>query len=378
MRRIFLVITMFSCFMVQADEIKRDSIIQALIAKELGPNLTWRTDESILRDSINEYPINSVCLQKAVRLTNGMPNFVANITSMIYLFPKGTNSFEPKKLSTDKYDKFLHNAGEMKKWLSQYKELINFVDNYIPYEYKKVTGHYTAFNSNGDAFKYHGVYFFNEQDNLDKYFWFDEQKWTMTMGLIVLAINHDYSFFEKSLDLFGFQYKESLMLYLMGNEDVEFSINEINQILALREIQARKESQSTSNISHQDATSTQNSNTHNTTNQNTLNQYKSRVVKMKGPQYLVIRNVCGATYTMKAMKQFTEYATNNNTTGISYMIVTGQLTALRKGQMVTMLELGNFTSKIQLSNGAIVYTDTECLKKQQVYDSLKAYSRLKK
>lgn len=378
MRRIIFVITMLSCFMVQADEIKRDSIIQALIAKELGPDLTWRTDESILRDSLNEYPINSVCLHKAVRLTNGMPNFVANITSMIYLFPKGTTSFEPKKLSTDKYDKFLHNACEMKKWLIQYKDLINFVDNYIPYEYKKVTGHYTAFNSNGDTSKYHGVYFFDEQDNLDKYFWFDEQKWTMTMGLIVLAINHDYSFFEKSLDLFGFQYKESLMLYLMGNEDVEFSINEINQILALREIQARKESQSTSNISHQDATSTQNSNNHNTTNQNTLNQYKSRVVKMKGPQYLVIRNVCGATYTMKAMKQFTEYATNNNTTGISYMIVTGQLTALRKGQMVTMLELGNFTSKIQLSNGAIVYTDTECLKKQQVYDSLKAYSRLKK
>ena len=96
------------------------------------------------------------------------------------------------------------------------------------------------------------------------------------MGVIVLAINHDYSFFEKSLDLLSYQYKESLMLHLMGDKDTDFNINELNQILALREIQARKESQSTSNTS-QDNTSTQSLNNHTTT----LNQYKSRVVKMK-------------------------------------------------------------------------------------------------
>ena len=64
------------------------------------------------------------------------------------------------------------------------------------------------------------------------------------------------------------------------------------------------------------------------------------------------------------MKQFTEYAINNNATGIAYMIATDQLTELRRGQIVTMLELGIFTSKIQLSNGAIVYTDTEYLQKK--------------
>ena len=363
MRKLLFFITIFSCFMVKADGIKRDSIIQALIVKELGQNSTWRTDQSVLKDSINEYPIDSVCLHKAMHLTNGMQNFISNFASLVYLFPKGTTSFEPKELPSEKFDKFQHHAGNMKKWFVQQKELINFVDNYIPYKYKKVTELYTAFNGNGDALKFYGIYFFDEQDNLAKYFWFDDRKWTMTMGIIAMAINHDYSLLEKTLDLLGFQFSESLMLYLMSDENTEFNINELNQILALREIQARKESQSINNNSRVDDISLHSSNNYTSYNQNTLNQYTSRIVKMEGPQYLVKSDVCGATFTIKAMKQFTKYAKTNNTTGIAYMIVSEQLLILRKGDTVTMLELGGITSKVQLSNGAIVYADTEYLQK---------------
>ena len=48
----------------------------------MGQKLTWRTDQSVVKDSINEYPIDSVCLHKAVHLTNGLQNFISNFASL--------------------------------------------------------------------------------------------------------------------------------------------------------------------------------------------------------------------------------------------------------------------------------------------------------
>lgn len=364
MRVLFFLCFLLSCVIVRADEEKRNAIIKVLITKELGSDLMLKTDESILKDSINEYPVDSVCLQQAVLQSNGLQNFIKNFTSLVFLFPPGTTAFEPEKLPSYKFDKYEYYATEMKKWLVQQKELVRLVDNYVPYKYKKVTEYYSTFNGNGNIVKYYGIYFFDEKDDLKKYFWFDEPKWNATMGLIVYAINHDYSFLEKVIKLLGFQFTESLMLYLMGDENIEFNRDELNQVLALREAQAKKESQSNSNSKQQEYSSIQNANIHTSINRDSSYEYTSRAIIFEGPKYIVKKDVCGATYSEKAMKQFTKYAINNNITGIDYMILLGQLTVLKRGQIVTMLDLGIFMSKVQLSNGAIVYTDTENLKKQ--------------
>ena len=367
MKKILLYI-LFSILVlpISATEVKRDSIINAIINFEIGRVPTLKKEMSTFKDSINDFPMDSIRLRQAVIQCNGVQDFIKNMASLVCLFPQGTTSFDYKNLPTYKLDNYQLYATGMKKWLSQYRKLVEQVDNYVPYQYRRVTEKYSTLNGNGETKKYVAVYYFNNNDDLERYFWFDEEKWNMATGMINYAVNHDYTFIEKLIAILGFQFNESLMTYLMGGEEVQFNREELNKLIKSREEQAKRESSSngfqnsTSNKVH---TSKNSSNPRNQ-QANTQRLNTPRTVKMHGPKYMVIKDVCGATYTKEAMKKFTKYAINNNTSGIDYMIVSGQLTVLSRGQEVTMLDLGFITSQVQLSNGAIVYVDTECLRKK--------------
>lgn len=363
MKRLFVVIFLFLLlgFVCNADEIKREGIINKLVTHHLGDTPAIKTETSIFKDSINDFPIDSVCLHQAVRQCNGVKDFIHNFASLVCLFPQGTTSFDPVDLPTYKLDKYEFYATAMKDWLVQQRKLVELVDSFIPYQYRRVTENYSVLNENGESEKYVGVYYFDQEDNLERYFWFDGPKWSLATGMIGYAVNHDFSFIEKMVNLLGFNFNESLMIYLMGDANQEFNKEELIQIASNREKQAKKENQQGTSKSGSH-TSTPRDNR--TINKTQTQSYIPRKVKFEGPKYIVTKDVCGATYSKSAMDTFTKYAINNNTTGIDYMILSGQLTVLSRDQIVTMVDLGLFISKIQLSNGAIVYTDTENLKKQ--------------
>ncbi len=68
--------------------------------------------------------------------------------------------------------------------------------------------------------------------------------------------------------------------------------------------------------------------------------------------------VAGAI-SKEADKLFTQYANNNDTEGITLMLLNGLLIHLPKGERVTLIEYGLATLKIRTKQGQVLYVARE-------------------
>ena len=68
--------------------------------------------------------------------------------------------------------------------------------------------------------------------------------------------------------------------------------------------------------------------------------------------------VAGAI-SKEADKLFTQYANNNDTEGITLMLLNGSLVHLPKGERVTLIEYGLATLKIRTKQGQVLYVARE-------------------
>jgi hypothetical protein len=322
--------------------------------------------QTVFQDSVNINPGDSVCFIQAIKAWDAINDFIDAAAHFIVLFPEGTKEYKPELLSNNDLDKYEFYTKEMRKNLGQYRKLIDIVSAYQPYQYRRTVEIYAEKNGDGQIMYYAGIYFFDSEDNLERYLWFDQIRWTMANSLIKYAMEHDFEFLNAGLKKCRINFGESLLAYVASDDDGSvFNADEIQHIKQSRKSQVKKQSIRANNArnagtstgsSAKVSTQTKSSNT--TSTSYSSNNYVS------GVQYVVTKDVCGATYSKNAMKTFTKYSINDDSQGINYMLATGQLVVLRRNQVVTMIDLGYSLSKIRLANGAIVYTDTENLMKR--------------
>ena len=344
-----------------ADDLKRRSAVQKVIDFELGPNAIFSIKESIFKDTIRLKANDSINIPKALAAFNSLQHdFVDNCAKFVALFPAGTKHFKPELLDDSNLTSYKVLAKKMRKGLNGYRELVESVNNYQPYQQRRLDESYEVKNGNGEILQFQASYFFDSEDNLERYFWLSAFDKKSVMGMINLAGKRNYEFIETILEQVGIQFGQNLITYIISDEDNRLPDEEV---LALREgrksqikkqtIRASKESNGTSS---QSSIISNNNSTAQNTSHYTYNEHHVYIVK---------KDICGATFTKEAMKQFTHYSIHGKNDGIKNMLATGELIVLRKGQKVIMVEPGYVLSRVMLSNGKTVYTDTENITKQQ-------------
>lgn len=89
-------------------------------------------------------------------------------------------------------------------------------------------------------------------------------------------------------------------------------------------------------------------------------QYTTQAVSNRQPrQGTVNRDGVAGAISKEADKLFTQYANNNDTDGITMMLLEGQLVHLPKGERVVLIEYGVATHKIRTKKGQILYVARE-------------------
>ncbi|GEM_PF-2303217 len=363
---IFFLLSIVALFSY-ADETKRWNIIKDIVNKELGSNTYVQTIESNFQDSINVQPYDSVCIQQAIRAWDGFIDFASNFAEFkVYLFPN-SDKYSPSGLSTDNLVKYQLYTTSMRNSLNEYRRLIELINAYVPYQTRRVNESYEVKNGDGKILEYRAIYFFNDNDDLERYFWFDKMKEKNTVGMIELARNHDFQFIETALERLNVKFDPEFMTYLISSEDTEYNKTEIQKLKTQRKSQIKRQSiKKGQAYSKTTSSATTNGNYNSkTSSQSSIRQVgTSHTPVYDIVQYVVTKEVCGATYTKDAMKRYTKFAINDNYKAINFMILSGELIVLRRGQVVTMLDHGFLLSYIMLSNGWKVYTDTENLTKK--------------
>ncbi len=368
MRRILMLLALSAvCLISYADEAKRRDIIQIIVNKELGSNAYVNTVESNFKDSVNVQPYDSVCIRQAIRAWNGFMDFAGDFAEFkVNLFPN-SNKYDPSLLPDDKLEKYELYTSRMRNSLNEYRKLIELVGNYLPYQTRRVNETYEVMNGDGETLKFRAVYFFNDNDELERYFWFDKMKERTTSGMIERARKHDFQFIETALDKLNINFDPEFMTYLVSSEDTGYNRDEIQKIQTQRKSQIKRQSikrnQAPSGTSS--GASASGNRVSDGLNQNPVRQdYAHHASVNNVQQYVVTKEVCGATYSEDAMKRYTKFAVSDNYKAINYMIASGELVVLRRGQVVTMIDRGFSLSYIMLANGSRVYTDSENLTKR--------------
>ena len=298
---IFFLLSIVALFSY-ADETKRWNIIKDIVNKELGSNTYVQTIESNFQDSINVQPYDSVCIQQAIRAWDGFIDFASNFAEFkVYLLPN-SDKYSPSGLSTDNLVKYQLYTTSMRNSLNEYRRLIELINAYVPYQTRRVNESYEVKNGDGKILEYRAIYFFSK---------------------------------------------------ICGSEKRKSQIK--RQSIKKGQAYSKTTSSATTNGNYNSKTSSQSS----------IRQVgTSHTPVYDIVQYVVTKEVCGATYTKDAMKRYTKFAINDNYKAINFMILSGELIVLRRGQVVTMLDHGFLLSYIMLSNGWKVYTDTENLTKK--------------
>ena len=358
LNKFFLVIYIFIPYIfVSADEAKRTDIIERIKLKELGDEPTLKTISSVFIDSLHGNPYDSICMRQSLRAWDGMNKFIDELANFIVLFPSGTKDFSPKNLPQDKLEKYEYYVNAMRAGLKEYRALIDSVQNFTPYRTRRVYDDYTVNNSNGDVVRYSAAYFFDDEDNLQRYFWFDKLKLSVMSGMIKRAKDHDFTFIEQMADTLGYKLDSKLMVFLMSEGDVEFDNSEIRELAKVNSKRIKRKAKTNSYRSSVISNVSGKENIDNRTN-----NVKNSIINSSGKKYVVIKKECAATYTNDAMKRFTKFAIDDDYDSIDYMLLSGQLLVLNEGDVVTMVEHGFSLSKVRLSNGRVVITDTSNLK----------------
>lgn len=354
---IFLLITL-SCY---ADDAKRKKAINNIIKYELGANLNVETITSSFKDSVNVHPFDSVCIRHAIYAWDGMYDFIDKFAHFVALFPEGTKNFSPKNLDVSNLDKYEPAIKSMRKSLNHYRTLITKVEEYKPYRTRRVYQDYNVKNGKGEVLRYRAFYFFNNDDEIERYFWFDKLKLDGAYTMILYAKDHSFEIVEKILEVAGYQLNPKLMTYILSEKEIEYDRKEL--VIYANRLKKRMKFQqikANNNIEKSQITQPSQNQPNQRTTQKVDNKY---LYTFKGEQYRVVKDLCGATYTKEAMEKFTKYAIANNTSMINYMLACGELVALKRNQVVTMVDKGFIISRVMLPNGSILYTDTENLSK---------------
>lgn len=358
----------FLCFMHPnyADETKRRNAINDVITHELGYHPLYEVKESIFRDTVILKANDSTIIAKSLSAFNSLnTDFVDNCAEFVALFPEGTKTYNPELLNDNSLTEYKILAKQMRKGLDGYRDLIDCIDKYQPYYQRRLYEQYEVKNGRGQILEYYGIYFFDSEDSIERYFWFDSTQKKTVNGLINLAKMHNFEFIETILDRVGIEFGKELITYLISDEDTRLPSEEVLRLRSERKTQIKR--QQTRQSQNRNASSSQTSQTQHDaqTNVNVIQRENvgSHYVYNNHDIYVVKKDICGATFTKETMKQFTDYSIKDNTTGINFMLATGELVVLRKGQKVIMVDPGIILSRVMLENGKTVYTDTENITK---------------
>lgn len=363
MNRIGLLLMLAFVFCTQpnfADDLKRRNIVQKVIEHELGFNAIFSIKESIFKDTIRLKANDSINIPKALSAFNSLQHdFVDNCAEFVALFPAGTKHFKPEVLNESSLGRYKTLAKQMRKGLDGYRELIESVHNYKPYQQRRLDEVYEVKNGKGQILEFQASYFFDNEDNLERYFWLSASDKKTVMGMINLAGMRNFEFIETILERAGIQFGQNLITYIISDEDNRLPDEEVMALRNSRKsqikrqaIQASKQNNSTSVPQSTDSKN------------NIIPKTSSQYIYNEHNIYVVKKDICGATYTKEAMKQYTNYSVNGRNDGIRNMLATGELVVLRKGQQVIMVDPGLVLSRVMLQNGQTVYTDTENITKQ--------------
>ena len=349
-----------------ADETKRRNIINLVIEHELGTNAIYEIKESIFKDTIRLKANDSINIPKALVAFNSLQHdFVDNCAEFVALFPAGTKVFNPEVLNDASLNNYQRLVKQMRKGLDEYRNLIESVNNYQPYQQRRLDELYEVKNGKGEILQFQASYFFDKEDNLERYFWLSSYDKKTVMGMINLAGMRNFEFIETILEQVGIEFSRNLITYIISDEDTKLPDEEVKRLQSERKLQIKRQTiRQSQNVQ---STASNGSNTGQTlqanvdvNNQNSNSHY----VYSNHDVYIVKKDICGATYSKDAMKKFTEYSVKGKTSDINYMIATGELVILRKGQKVVMVEPGFILSRVMLQDGKTVFTDTENITKQ--------------
>lgn len=363
MNRFGIILMLAFAFCTQqnfADDLKRRSAVQKVIDHELGSNAIFTIKESKFKDTIRLKANDSINIPKALAAFNSLQHdFVDNCAEFVALFPAGTKHFKPELLDERSLTSYKILAKKMRKGLDGYRELVESVNNYQPYQQRRLDEMYEVKNGKGEVLQFQASYFFDNDDNLERYFWLSAFDKKSVMGMINLAGMRNYEFIETILDRVGIQFGQNLITYIIGDEDNRLPDEEVRTLRESRKTQIKRQT-------IQATKQTNESPSHSSTvdNNNTTAKISSHYTYNEHHVYIVKKDICGATVTKEAMKQFTNYSINGKNDGIRNMLATGELIVLRKGQQVIMVEPGYILSRVMLQNGKTVYTDTENITKQ--------------
>ena len=358
MKRFFLLICLLiPCILVSADEAKRSDIIEKIKLKELGSHKKTQTLASAFKDSIQDNPYDSVCTRQSLRALDGLDKFIDQFADFALLFPVGTKDFSPKNLPQDKIEKYEYYVNEMRASLGEYRALIDTVQNFTPYRSRRVFEMYSINKGKSDADQYAAVYFFDDDDNLQRYFWFDQKTLSLMYGMIQRAKDHDFTFIEEMVGNAGYKLDKKLLAFLMSEGDTKFDNSEIRELANVSSARYKNRTNSTSNGSSalSGASGQQQSGSN-------AKDAANNFIKTFGKKYVVTKKVCAAAYTKEALERFTQYALDDDYDSISSMLTRGELLILNEGNVVTMVDFGTSLSKVKLPNQRVVITDSSNLK----------------
>lgn len=351
-----------------ADELKRRNIINRVIEQELGSNAIFEIKESIFKDTIRLKANDSINIPKALVAFNSLQHdFIDNCAEFVALFPTGTKVFNPELLNNASLNKYKILAKQMRKGLDEYRNLIESVNNYQPYQQRRLDELYEVKNGKGQILEFQASYFFDSEDNLERYFWLSSSDKKTVMGMINLAGMRNFEFIETILERVGIEFSRNLITYIISDEDSKLPDEEVKRLQSERKLQIKRQTirqaQNTQSSTSKASNTRQNLQVNVVVNNQNSNS-NSHYVYNNHDVYIVKKDICGATYSKEAMKKFTEYSVKSKTSDINYMIATGELVVLRKGQKVVMVEPGFILSRVMLQNGKTVFTDTENITKQ--------------
>ena len=353
MKKFFLLICLFiPCIFVSADEAKRSDIIEKIKLKELRSDRSLQTLASSFKDSIQDNPYDSVCTRQSLRALDGLDKFIDEFADFVVLFPYGTKDFSPENLPQGKAAEYEHYVNNMRACLGEYRALVDTVQNFTPYRSRRVFEIYSVKNGN----QYAGLYFFDDDDNLQSYFWFDQQRLSLMYGMIQRAKDHDFTFIEEMVKNAGYKLDKKLLAFLMSEGDAKFDNSEIRELANSYGARYKQRDNGTipngsalSDASRQQSSGDKTRNAQN----NFINSF--------GKKYVVTKKVCAAAYSKDALQRFNTYALDDDYDSINRMLSSGELLILHEGDVVTMVDLGESISKVRLPNQRVVITDTSNL-----------------
>ena len=353
MKKFFLLICLFiPCIFVSADEAKRSDIIEKIKLKELRSDRSLQTLASSFKDSIQDNPYDSVCTRQSLRALDGLDKFIDEFADFVVLFPYGTKDFSPENLPQGKAAEYEHYVNNMRACLGEYRALVDTVQNFTPYRSRRVFEIYSVKNGN----QYAGLYFFDDDDNLQSYFWFDQQRLSLMYGMIQRAKDHDFTFIEEMVGNAGYKLDNKLLAFLMSEGDTKFDNSEIRELANASSARYNRTNSTSNGSSALSGASGQQQSGSN------AKDAANNFIKTFGKKYVVTKKVCAAAYTKEALERFTQYALDDDYDSINNMLLRGELLILNEGNVVTMVDFGTSLSKVKLPNQRVVITDSSNLK----------------